>query len=135
MLYVELEYPFTKRPEKLTIIPPLDEEGGIASSTIGVIAYHKAVPVIDFRCLGAASELTLDWTDPWYSKFRNIIFDIRAQWTAKGTVGHWGHIHTRQNLYDAVLAIHSVDGVWRITGMEILEETRIDPNTPVSPTA
>lgn len=41
----------------------------------------------------------------------------------------------RQNLYDAVLAIHSVDGVWRITGMEILEETRIDSNTPVSPTA
>jgi hypothetical protein len=72
VLYVELEYPFTSRPGKLDIIPPLDKDNDIASSTIGFIAYHKAVPVIDFRYLGAASELTLNWDDPWYSKFTNV---------------------------------------------------------------
>ena len=70
VLYVELDYPFTGRPKKLTIVPPLDERGA-ANVTIGFITYHKAVPVIDFRYLGATSELTLDWDDPWYSKFKN----------------------------------------------------------------
>jgi hypothetical protein len=55
-------------------------------------------------------------------------FDIRTKWTALGTVGHWGHTHIRQNLYDAILTIQSIDGVWKITGMEVLEETRIDPS-------
>jgi hypothetical protein len=42
-------------------------------------------------------------------------------------VGHWGHIHTRQNRYEAVVTIEPVEGAWRITGLELLEEERIDP--------
>ncbi|MCK5326828.1 MAG: hypothetical protein KAJ57_12490, partial [Woeseiaceae bacterium] len=72
VLYVELDYPFKERPQKLAMIPPLDEGSDIASATIGFIAYHKSVPVIDFRYLGAPAHLTLDWSDPWYSKFRNV---------------------------------------------------------------
>jgi len=72
VLYVELEYPFTGRPKSLQMIPPLDEGSDIASATIGFIAYHKSVPVIDFRYLGAPAHLTLDWSDPWYSKFNNV---------------------------------------------------------------
>jgi hypothetical protein len=72
VLYVELDYPFDRIPASLTIIPPLDEGSDIASATIGFIAYHKSVPIIDFRYLGAAAELALDWSDPWYSKFRNV---------------------------------------------------------------
>ncbi len=52
---------------------------------------------------------------------------IRARWTALGTVGHWGHIHTRENMYDANVKVEPVDGVWKITGLELLEEKRIDP--------
>ena len=74
VLYVELVYPFGETPPKtLTISPPLDEGvdgGGRASVSIGFIAYHKSVPVIDFRYLSAPSPLTLD-PDPWYSKFDN----------------------------------------------------------------
>ena len=70
VLYAELEYPFTERPQELTIIPPLDEEGR-AMVSIGFIAYHKAVPIIDFRYLGQAAHLSLDWGDPWYTKFDN----------------------------------------------------------------
>jgi len=72
VLYVELDYPFGERPKTLQMIPPLDPESDIASATIGFIAYHKSVPVIDFRYLGAPAHLTLDWSDPWYSKFRNV---------------------------------------------------------------
>ena len=68
--YAELIYPFTAKPKTLTIIPPLDQEGR-ALVTIGFIAYHKAVPIIDFRYLGAPAQLTLNWADPWYTTFAN----------------------------------------------------------------
>ena len=70
VLYVELEYPFNKKPNELTIIPPLDEEGR-ALVSIGFITYQKSVPIIDFRYLGAPAKLALNWSDPWYSKFDN----------------------------------------------------------------
>jgi hypothetical protein len=72
VLYVELDYPFAGKPESLQFIPPLDDDADIASATIGFITYHKSVPVIDFRYLGAPAHLTLDWSDPWYSKFKNV---------------------------------------------------------------
>jgi hypothetical protein len=56
--------------------------------------------------------------------------DLKAQWTALGQVGHWGHIHTRQNRYDAIVTIKPVDGAWKIIDLELLEETRIDPFAP-----
>ncbi|MFB3090038.1 MAG: hypothetical protein ACE1ZG_01660 [Gammaproteobacteria bacterium] len=70
VLYVEISYPFKTKPETLTIIPPLDEEGR-ALVSLGFIAYHKSVPIIDFRYLGQAAKLNLDWPDPWYTKFEN----------------------------------------------------------------
>jgi hypothetical protein len=70
VLYAEIIYPFTGRPSALTFIPPQDDEGR-AQVSIGFIVYHKSVPVIDFRYLGAPATLELDWADPWYSKFDN----------------------------------------------------------------
>ena len=67
VLYVELVYPFTKKPETVTIVPPL--EGGISKAPIGFMTYHKEVPVVDFRYLSEPSTLKLDWEDPWYSAF------------------------------------------------------------------
>ncbi len=55
-------------------------------------------------------------------------YALRGQWTAMGTVGHWGHVHTRQNLYDAIVTIEAVDGTWKITELEVIEENRIDPS-------
>ena len=70
VLYAELVYPFGEAaPKTLTMVPPLDTEGR-PTVTIGFIVYHKSVPVIDFRYLGAPSTLTLD-PDPWYSRFDN----------------------------------------------------------------
>jgi hypothetical protein len=61
------------------------------------------------------------------NKENNKALDLRSQWTAMGTVGHWGHIHTRQNQYEAIVTVESVGGSWKITGLELLEEKRIDP--------
>jgi hypothetical protein len=59
--------------------------------------------------------------------------DLKAQWTALGQVGHWGHIHTRQNRYDAIVTIKPVDGAWKIIDLELFEETRIDPYAQSAP--
>ena len=52
--------------------------------------------------------------------------DLRAQWTAMGKVGHWGHVHSRQNRYDAIVTIKPVAGAWKVVDLELLEEKRID---------
>ena len=70
VVYVVLEYAFEGKPKTLTFIPPADDKG-VAAVTIGFIAYHKAVPIIDFRYLSGKAKVTLDWTDPWYTKFDN----------------------------------------------------------------
>jgi hypothetical protein len=58
---------------------------------------------------------------------RPLAYAIKGRWAAQGTVGHWGHIHTRRNRYDAIVTIEAVDGAWKITDLEILEEQRVDP--------
>lgn len=50
---------------------------------------------------------------------------FRTKWIAEGTLEHWGHSHNRQNQYDAILTISPVNDVWKITDIELLEETRI----------
>ncbi len=59
----------------------------------------------------------------------------RARWTAEGSVNHWGHIHTRKNLYEAHITVEPVDGAWKIMALQILDEQRIDPYAlqPASP--
>ncbi|MHC4119849.1 MAG: hypothetical protein ACYSWO_20325 [Planctomycetota bacterium] len=52
---------------------------------------------------------------------------LRSSWTAFGTVGHWGHIHSRMNLYDALVTVGVVDGAWKIVALELLEEKRVQP--------
>ena len=58
---------------------------------------------------------------------QQLSYDVRATWSALGTVGHWGHVHTRKNRYQAVVTLSVVDNVWKITGLNLLDEARIDP--------
>lgn len=66
VLQIALLFPFTSRPAKLVLFAPKK-----APTSIGFIAYHKKIPVNDFRYLGNGYTLTLDWEDPWYSSFNS----------------------------------------------------------------
>lgn len=70
VFYAELKYPFEIRPNSLEFIPPTKPNGYVKAS-IGFIAFHETVPVIDFRYLSGAETLRLDWNDPWYTRFDN----------------------------------------------------------------
>jgi len=50
---------------------------------------------------------------------------VESRWNVSGSVGHWGHIHQRRNGYHANLEISDVDGVWKLTGLDILQEERL----------
>jgi hypothetical protein len=58
---------------------------------------------------------------------RPLAYAIKGRWAAQGSVGHWGHVHTRRNRYDAIVTVEAIDGVWKITDLDILEEQRVDP--------
>ena len=51
--------------------------------------------------------------------------NIEARWNVAGSVGHWGHIHQRTNIYHANVTIEDIDGNWKLSGLEILEEERL----------
>ncbi len=74
VLYVELIYPFAGgRPAEVTLTPPMTAEG-VPTASIGMLVFHRDVPVIDFRYFAGPATLALDWDDPWYSRFdsRNL---------------------------------------------------------------
>lgn len=52
-------------------------------------------------------------------------FVANATWTVAGAVGHWGHLHQRANRYKADMRVQPVNGNWKLTGLEILEEERL----------
>ncbi len=52
-------------------------------------------------------------------------FIAEASWNVAGSVGHWGHVHQRKNRYQTELYIQPVDGVWKLTNLEILQEERL----------
>ena len=55
----------------------------------------------------------------------DLAYRIRGNWTATGTVGHWGHIHERRNEYPATLTHEPIDGAWKLVDVEILDEVRL----------
>jgi len=52
-------------------------------------------------------------------------YALNAVWSAGGSVNHFGHIHFRQNRYDASVVIVPVDGSWKIRSVELVEEKRV----------
>ena len=45
--------------------------------------------------------------------------------SGSGTTADGTHVHQRRNRYQAELDIPPVDGVWKLTGLEILQEERL----------
>jgi hypothetical protein len=52
-------------------------------------------------------------------------FNAKVTWNVVGSVGHWGHIHTRRNQYQAELSIQAVDDHWKLAAMNVLQEERL----------
>lgn len=49
-------------------------------------------------------------------------FEYRSKWKLIGTIEHWGHIHERENQYEAEFEIQLRDDAWKITSMKVVDE-------------
>lgn len=70
VVYVEMEFMFEGKPERITFSPPLGADG-VSLASIGVLAEHLGVPVTDYRYLSRPETMVPDWDDPWFTKFEN----------------------------------------------------------------
>ena len=52
-------------------------------------------------------------------------FKTRAEWVTIGEVTHWGHTHERTNKYEAEMTVSAVDDTWKISGLDLLNEERV----------
>lgn len=69
---------------------------------------------------------TLDVTEATNEALdRDGSFHTRASWNVHGSVGHWGHVHQRVNRYDAEMTVEVIDGAWKITELDVLQEERV----------
>ncbi|MHC4934376.1 MAG: hypothetical protein ACYTGV_19560, partial [Planctomycetota bacterium] len=64
VILAELAYPYEGRPKTLTLYGPRD-----ARASVGFVAYHGSIAVNDFRYLTPVQTLSLDWEDPFYTRF------------------------------------------------------------------
>ncbi len=67
-----LAYPIEGRMDGLTIIPPVE-----SSRPIGLVTLHRGVPVSDLMPLKNPVTVSLDWNDPWRSRFDDPQFTRR----------------------------------------------------------
>ena len=51
-------------------------------------------------------------------------FQVDATWVVRGTVGHFGHKHERQNRYRARIRMLAQAGTWKIAAVQITEQER-----------
>ncbi len=49
-------------------------------------------------------------------------FAYRCKWNLVGSVEHWGHIHQRSIVYEALFEVEPRDRAWKITSMDITHE-------------
>lgn len=61
---------------------------------------------------------------------RGVGFGITSHWRVNGSVTHWGHTHFRTNEYKAKYSVEPREGTWKITGVSILQHSRIDDGSP-----
>ena len=52
-------------------------------------------------------------------------FSVEANWTVHGSVGHWGHVHQRNNRYVARLRVAVDEQRWKLREMSVLQEERL----------
>jgi hypothetical protein len=85
----------------------------------GAISRIREVKLLDGKLLETSSEAD------------QARFGYECNWTVNGTVEHWGHIHSRTNKYAAQFTVAAIEGEWKITDVEVLDQERLSFETKV----
>ncbi len=105
VIYAELVYGFEgTRPAVIEISPPMDE-AGFPRATIGMAVFDRDVPVTNFRYLSAPARLTMDWNDPWYSRFDNP--NLRRH--HRSGVTTYLYVEPRELRHETLIRVRDID--------------------------
>lgn len=55
-------------------------------------------------------------------------YTFRCKWNIVGSLGHWGHLHTRRNSYEAMVTIKPIDQTWKITDIKWIVAEKVAPS-------
>lgn len=108
------------------------------SAVYDVLARSISGDLLQRIYLQTARALSLEAQDGTRVKVSDLAVDVDAvtplpnsagfvahgEWSAFGRVGHWGHQHQRISKYKANMTVEPIDGAWKLTGLEVLEEVR-----------
>jgi len=86
----------------------------------GAIARIKAITFTDTTPVPRTES---DPNTPWPA------FALHATWQVAGTVEHWGHVHERENQFEAVFSVKPINNTWKITRMDILGQQQKSART------
>ena len=121
VIFTELFYDFEgKRPDILEITPPVDTDGAPAA-TIGFVAFDRGVPVANFGYLSAAARLSIDWNDPWYSRFENT--NLRRHHQSGATT--YLYVEPRELRHETLIRVRDIDP-W--LGLELTPGQLLSPD-------
>ena len=113
VIYAELFYSFENhRPGTLILMPPSDPEG-TPLATIGMVVFDREVPVINFRYLSGPARLTLNWSDPRYSRFDNANLTRQHK---SGTTTYL-YVEPREVRHETLIRVRDLDP-WFGLGLE-----------------
>lgn len=56
-------------------------------------------------------------------------FSLDVSWQVRGTVEHWGHVHTRENEYRATITVAAASDGWKIQACQFREQKRLRSQT------
>jgi hypothetical protein len=126
VLYAELTYPFRQKPKALTIVPPLDEQRRMSQVPIGFMTYHQGVPLHDFKYLSEPSTVTLDWADPWYSKYAKKVLQ---RWQLGGVMSFL-YIDPYEVRHEILARVKDL-AAWMDLGLRGSEFIELDENDPL----
>jgi len=91
----------------------------------GIYLEHQSAMELEDRGGARASVDRVDIMEIRGITIRSEGVMIDASWTVSGSVSHFGHIHYRENLYNANVTLQTQQGTWKISRIEIKEKERI----------
>ncbi|WP_170430278.1 hypothetical protein [Ruegeria arenilitoris] len=120
VIFLEVFYSFEgARPDTLILSSPYAEDGSPAAS-IGFMVFDRSVPVSRFSFLNTDTQLTIDWTDPWFSAFTNPNLNR----SAKDGTSSFLYVAPRELRHEILIRVRDL-APW--IGQEITTGSRLDP--------
>lgn len=97
----------------------LEEEGGAVGRVQAVEVREAAVVEVTEDARAVYRDLAIPFDE-------DALFAVRAAWTVRGIVSHFGHTHERLNAFEATYTLAPIGGAWRIIDTQLHRQERLD---------